>query len=59
MTLEFSDKILREFYDLSVPIRFGGGEKEVFNLLHGTYDSGGSPGTSGRLYRVRRSWFSA
>ena len=26
--LELSDKILREFYDLSVPIRFAGGEME-------------------------------
>jgi len=56
--LEFSDKILREFYDSSVTIRFAGSETVNIWSPRDTHDSEGELGMSARLYRVRMSWSS-
>jgi len=56
--LDLSDKIPREFYGVSIAIRFVDGETVGVRSLYDTYDFGGGEDISAYLYRVRRSWSS-
>jgi len=51
--LELSGKVLREFYDVSITIRFVGDETVNVWASCDTHDSEGDVGMSVHLYRVR------